>query len=195
MVWGFSLQWLLLSRSTGSRLSGLSSCSSRALESTGSIIAPVHRLSCSVVWDLARPGIKSVSPPLAGDSSALNQQGSPDNCIDSTEQPCSVPFYRATVAYLIFSWWAFKFHLVFLLLQTILGCLCTVYICLCVQVFLWKIPRRETAKLKKMHFKNFNIYCQIAFKEFIAIYIPLATCESSVSHTLEYQQSFIFASK
>ena len=34
----FSLQWLLLLRSTGSRLEGFSSCGSRALE---------HRLSCS----------------------------------------------------------------------------------------------------------------------------------------------------
>ena len=91
------------------------------------------------MWDLARPGVKSVSPPLAGDSSSLSQQGSPDNCIDSTEQPSRVPFYRATVAYLIFSCWAFKFHLAFLLLQAILlGCLCTVYICLYVQVFLWE---------------------------------------------------------
>ena len=62
---GFSLWWLLLLWSTGSRRVGFSSCGSRALE---------HRLSsCGTraqllhgMWDLPRPGLESVSPALAG---------------------------------------------------------------------------------------------------------------------------------
>ena len=62
---GFSLQWLLLLWSTGSRCAGFSSCGSRALE---------HRLSsCGAwaqllhgMWDLLEPGLKPVSPALAG---------------------------------------------------------------------------------------------------------------------------------
>ena len=62
---GFSLRWLLLLRSMGSRRAGFSSCGTRALE---------HRLSCCGaraqllhnMWDLPGPGIKPVSPALAG---------------------------------------------------------------------------------------------------------------------------------
>ena len=62
---GFSLQWLLLLQSTGSRHMGFSSCGSRALE---------HRLSsCGArasllhgMWALPRPGLEPVSPALAG---------------------------------------------------------------------------------------------------------------------------------
>ena len=62
---GFSLRWLFLLRSTGSRRSGFCSCGSRALE---------HRLSsCGAwasllngMWDLPRPGLEPVSPALAG---------------------------------------------------------------------------------------------------------------------------------
>ena len=74
LLWcaGFSLQWLLLLWSTGSRRAGsvveacgLSSCGSRALK---------HRLSsCSTrawllrgVWDLPGPGLEPMSPALAG---------------------------------------------------------------------------------------------------------------------------------
>ena len=61
---GFSLRWLLL-WSTGSRRMGFSSCGSRAL---------VHRLSsCGAriqllhgMWDLPGPGLKPMSPALAG---------------------------------------------------------------------------------------------------------------------------------
>ena len=61
----FSLRWLLLLRSTGSRFMGFSSCGSRALE---------HRLSsCGAqaellrsMWDLPGPGLKPASPALAG---------------------------------------------------------------------------------------------------------------------------------
>ena len=62
---GFSLRWLLLLRSTGSRCTGFSSCGSRALE---------HRLSSHGawaqllrgMWDLPGPGLEPVSPALAG---------------------------------------------------------------------------------------------------------------------------------
>ena len=62
---GFSLQWLLLLWSTGSRRVGFSSCGSWALE---------HRLSsCEAwalllrgMWDLPGPGLEPVSPALAG---------------------------------------------------------------------------------------------------------------------------------
>ena len=62
---GFSLKWLLLSPSTGSRCSDFSGCGFRALE---------HRLiRCGAwawflcgTWDLPGPGIKPVSPVLAG---------------------------------------------------------------------------------------------------------------------------------
>ena len=62
---GFSLRWLLLLRSTGSRHAGFSRCGSRALE---------HRLSsywrtglaAPRMWDLPGPGLEPVSPALAG---------------------------------------------------------------------------------------------------------------------------------
>ena len=62
---GFSLWWLLLLRSMGSRRAGFSSCGSQA---------PEHRLSsCDAraqllrsMWDLPGPGLESVSPALAG---------------------------------------------------------------------------------------------------------------------------------
>ena len=67
LLWcaGFSLRWLLLLQSTGSRHAGFSSCGSRALE---------HRLSsCGAqaqlprgMWDLPGPGLEPVSPALAG---------------------------------------------------------------------------------------------------------------------------------
>ena len=43
---GFSLLWLLLLQSTGSRRTGFSSCGSRALGAWASV-AVAHRLSCS----------------------------------------------------------------------------------------------------------------------------------------------------
>ena len=50
---GFSLWWLLLLRSTGSRRAGFSSCGLRAL------------LLCRM-WDLLGPGLEPVSLALAG---------------------------------------------------------------------------------------------------------------------------------
>ena len=86
---GFSLRWLLLLRSTGSRRAGFSSCGAwalgRRLSSCGSW-ALEHRLSsyglralecwlrsCGTwalllrgMWDLPGPGLEPVSPALAG---------------------------------------------------------------------------------------------------------------------------------
>ena len=62
---GFSLRWLLLLRSRGSRHMGFSSCGSRALErrlsSCGARAQLLHGM-----WDLPGPGLKPVSPALAG---------------------------------------------------------------------------------------------------------------------------------
>ena len=62
---GFSLRWLLLLRSTGSRRVGFSSCGSRTLErslsSCGSRAQLLHGM-----WDLPRPGLEPVSPAFAG---------------------------------------------------------------------------------------------------------------------------------
>ena len=73
---GFSLRWLLLLRSTGSRHVGFSSCGSRALE---------HRLSsCGTqaellrgMWNLPRPGLEPVSPALAGGFLTTAPSGKP----------------------------------------------------------------------------------------------------------------------
>ena len=69
---GFSLRWLLLLWSTGSRRTGsvvvargLSSCGSRALERRLSSCGARAQLLCSM-WDLPGPGLKPVSPALAG---------------------------------------------------------------------------------------------------------------------------------
>ena len=61
----FSLRWLLLLQSTGSGCAGFSSCGSRALEcrlsSCGARAQLLHGM-----WDLPGPGLKPVSPALAG---------------------------------------------------------------------------------------------------------------------------------
>ena len=69
---GFSLQWLLLLRSMGSRCAasvvvagGLSSCGSRALEHRLSSCGAQAQLLCGM-WDLPWPGLEPVSPALAG---------------------------------------------------------------------------------------------------------------------------------
>ena len=62
---GFSLQWLLLLRSTGSRHAGFSSCGSRALEHRLSSCGAWAYLLCGM-WDLPGPGIEPVSPAVAG---------------------------------------------------------------------------------------------------------------------------------
>ena len=62
---GFSLRWLLLLRSMGSRHTGFSSCGLWALErrlsSCGTRAQLLHSL-----WDLPGPGLEPMSPALAG---------------------------------------------------------------------------------------------------------------------------------
>ena len=62
---GFSSRWLLLLRSTGSRLVGFSSCGSRALERRLGICGARAWLLRGM-WDLPGPGLKPMSPALAG---------------------------------------------------------------------------------------------------------------------------------
>ena len=62
---GFSLWWLLLLWSTGSRRAGFSSCGLQALERRLSSCGAQAQLLCSM-WDLPGPGIKPMSPALAG---------------------------------------------------------------------------------------------------------------------------------
>ena len=57
---GFSLRWLLLLRSMGSRRAGFSSCGSRALERRLSSCGSRAQL-LGVMWDLPGPGLKPVS--------------------------------------------------------------------------------------------------------------------------------------
>ena len=72
---GFSLLWLLL-RSTGSRHTGFSSCGSRALDRRLSSCGTWTQLLCGM-WDLPGPGLKPVSPALAGEFSTTVPPGKP----------------------------------------------------------------------------------------------------------------------
>ena len=67
MLWcvGFSLWWILLLWSTGSRRMGFSSCGSWALERKLSSCGAWTFLLSSM-WDLPGPGLEPVSPALAG---------------------------------------------------------------------------------------------------------------------------------
>ena len=73
---GFSLSWLLLLQSTGSRRTGFSSCGSRALErrlnSCGS-----WALLLRGMWDLPGPGLEPMYPPLAGGFLTTEPRGKP----------------------------------------------------------------------------------------------------------------------
>ena len=62
---GFSLWWLLLLWSTGSRRVGFSSCGSWALECRVSSSGAWAQLLRGM-WDLPGPGIEPMSPALAG---------------------------------------------------------------------------------------------------------------------------------
>ena len=62
---GFSLRWLLLLQSTGSRHTGFSSCGSWALERRLSSCGAQAELLRST-WDLPGPGLEPVSSALAG---------------------------------------------------------------------------------------------------------------------------------
>ena len=61
----FSLRWLLLLRSMGSRCTGFSSCGMLALERRLSSCGAQAQLLRSM-WDLPGPGLEPMSPALAG---------------------------------------------------------------------------------------------------------------------------------
>ena len=77
---GFSLWWLLLLRSTGSRRAGFSSCGLWALEhglsSCGTRAQLLHGM-----WDLPRPGLESMYPALAGRFLTTAPPGKPSNSL------------------------------------------------------------------------------------------------------------------
>ena len=62
---GFSLRWLLLLQSTGSRHAGFSSCGSQALERRLSSCG-TRALLLRDMWDPPGPGLEPVPPALAG---------------------------------------------------------------------------------------------------------------------------------
>ena len=73
---GYSLRWLLLLQSTGSRPTGFGSCGSQALECwLNSCCTRVQLLHCT--WDLPGPGIKSTSPALTGGFLTTRPPGKP----------------------------------------------------------------------------------------------------------------------
>ena len=67
LLWcaGFSLRWLLLLQSTGSRHTGFSSCGSQAPECRLSSCGAWAQVLCGM-WDLPGPGLEPVSPAQAG---------------------------------------------------------------------------------------------------------------------------------
>ena len=77
---GFSLRWLLLLQSMGSRHAGFSSCGTRCLErrlsSCGTWALLLHSM-----WDLPGPGIEPMSPALAGRFSTTAPPGKPDKIV------------------------------------------------------------------------------------------------------------------
>ena len=72
---GFSLQWLLLFESTGSREADFISWGPWALEHRVSSCSARTLLLCSI-WDLPGPGVKPCKLHWQVDSSPLDQQGS-----------------------------------------------------------------------------------------------------------------------
>ena len=83
----FSLQWLLLLHSTGSKRAGFSSCSLLALECRLSSCAPSAQLLLSV-WNLPRPEIELVFSTLQGGLLTTGSPGKPG--IDIFEEYRSV---------------------------------------------------------------------------------------------------------
>ena len=68
IVQGFSSWWLLSLPSTGSRHNGFSSCDSWVLALVSPVGVVHGLLAAHCMWNLPRPGIKPVSPALAGDT-------------------------------------------------------------------------------------------------------------------------------
>ena len=77
---GFSLRWLLLLRSPGSRHAGVCSCGSRALEHRFRSCGSRASLLCGM-WELPGPGLEPLSPALAGRFLTTAPPGKPDNVL------------------------------------------------------------------------------------------------------------------
>ena len=73
---GFSLRWLLLLQSMGSRHTGLSSCGLLAVERRLSSCGTWAQLLRSM-WDLPSPGLEPMSPALAGGFLTTSPPGEP----------------------------------------------------------------------------------------------------------------------
>ena len=84
---GFSLRWLLLLHSTGSKHAGFSSCSLLALECRLSSFGPSAQLLLNV-WNLPRPEIELVFSALQGGLLTTGSPGKPG--IDIFEEYRSV---------------------------------------------------------------------------------------------------------
>ena len=98
----FSLRWLLLLWSTGSRHAGFSSCGTRAQQLCGSWALERRLSSCGAraqlllgMWDLPGPGLEPMSPALAGGFLTTAPPGSPP--IDSFIIIFLVVILRATL--------------------------------------------------------------------------------------------------
>ena len=74
----FSLWWLLLLQSIGSRHKGFSSCSSQTQELGLRSCSPWASLP-SGMWNLPRPGIEPMSPALAGEFLTTGSPGKSEN--------------------------------------------------------------------------------------------------------------------
>ena len=96
---GFSLQWLLLLQSTGSRHAGFSSCSMRALERRLSSCGTRAQLPRGM-WDPPRPGLEPVSPASAGGLPTTAPPGKP---------PMGLVFVSIQPACVF--WWEHLIHL------------------------------------------------------------------------------------
>ena len=77
---GFSLRWLLLLWSMGSRCTGFSSFGSRAVEHRLSSCGARAWLLCGM-WGLPGPGLEPVSPALAGGFLTTTPPGMPNRYI------------------------------------------------------------------------------------------------------------------
>ena len=96
LLWctGFSPQWPLLLRSTGSQRAGsvvvahgLSSCGTRDPERRLSSCGALAQLLPGM-WDLPGPGPEPMSPALAGGFLTTVPPGKPKTFLDITQHPC-----------------------------------------------------------------------------------------------------------
>ena len=102
---GFSLRWLLLLWSTGSRCMGFSSCGLWALECRLSSCG-ARALLLPGMWDPPRPGLEPVSPAVAGGFLTSAPPGKTRNIISCLVQamPHSPASYIQGCVWFVHSW-------------------------------------------------------------------------------------------